>query len=217
MVYCGLFPSDAAEFEDLREALGRLQLNDAALQFEPEVATWARPCTPGWCSACSICILSTRPSRMSCVRWCLALLTPAKIRQWHLTVSCMLLMSVCVQQPLPARINSLKSGFKSLQAAPGGCTGCCHVWVGPQAALSACRASCAASVSVNQGSTGTETQRARQQLRMALAGVQRHGFWLPLRLPGPAAHGDRPGAPGAGVRPGPHHHSPHGGLQVRPH
>eukprot|EP00891_Asterochloris_glomerata_P007773 jgi/Astpho2/7773/Aster-06065 len=39
MVYCGLFPSDAAEFEDLREALGRLQLNDAALQFEPEVSS----------------------------------------------------------------------------------------------------------------------------------------------------------------------------------
>lgn len=37
MVYCGLFPTDADQFEDLREALGRLQLNDAALQFEPEV------------------------------------------------------------------------------------------------------------------------------------------------------------------------------------
>ena len=49
MVYCGLFPSDAAEFEDLREALGRLQLNDAALQFEPEVRAWARLCTHGWC------------------------------------------------------------------------------------------------------------------------------------------------------------------------
>ena len=36
-VYCGLFPTDAEQFEPLREALGRLQLNDAALQFEPEV------------------------------------------------------------------------------------------------------------------------------------------------------------------------------------
>ena len=37
-VYCGLFPTDAEQFEPLREALGRLQLNDAALQFEPEVS-----------------------------------------------------------------------------------------------------------------------------------------------------------------------------------
>ncbi len=38
-VYCGLFPTDAEQFEPLREALGRLQLNDAALQFEPEVSS----------------------------------------------------------------------------------------------------------------------------------------------------------------------------------
>ncbi|KAL3152218.1 hypothetical protein ABBQ32_001303 [Trebouxia sp. C0010 RCD-2024] len=39
VVYCGLFPTDAEQFEPLREALGRLQLNDAALQFEPEVSS----------------------------------------------------------------------------------------------------------------------------------------------------------------------------------
>ncbi|KAF8063840.1 GUF1-like protein [Scenedesmus sp. PABB004] len=37
MVYCGLFPTDADDYQDLREALGKLQLNDAALKFEPEV------------------------------------------------------------------------------------------------------------------------------------------------------------------------------------
>ena len=37
MVFCGLFPIDADRYEDLREALGKLQLNDAALQYEPEV------------------------------------------------------------------------------------------------------------------------------------------------------------------------------------
>ena len=86
MVYCGLFPSDAAEFEDLREALGRLQLNDAALQFEPEVGSWAHLCTPGWCPACIICIQLVRPSSSSCATCYLALFTPANLRQWHLTV-----------------------------------------------------------------------------------------------------------------------------------
>ncbi len=37
MVFCGMFPSDGDQFEDLREALGKLQLNDAALSYEPEV------------------------------------------------------------------------------------------------------------------------------------------------------------------------------------
>lgn len=37
MVFCGLFPTEADQFNDLREALSRLQLNDAALQYEPEV------------------------------------------------------------------------------------------------------------------------------------------------------------------------------------
>lgn len=39
MVFCGLFPTDADQFEDLREALERLRLNDAALQYEPETSS----------------------------------------------------------------------------------------------------------------------------------------------------------------------------------
>jgi len=39
MVFCGLFPTDADEFEDLREALEKLRLNDAALQYEPETSS----------------------------------------------------------------------------------------------------------------------------------------------------------------------------------
>lgn len=36
VVFCGLFPTDAAEFEHLRESLGKLRLNDASFMFEPE-------------------------------------------------------------------------------------------------------------------------------------------------------------------------------------
>jgi GTP-binding protein LepA len=36
VVFCGLFPVDAAEFEDLREAMGKLRLNDASFSFETE-------------------------------------------------------------------------------------------------------------------------------------------------------------------------------------
>ncbi|ACI99788.1 translation elongation factor 4 [Rhodospirillum centenum] len=36
VVFCGLFPTDAADFEDLRESLGKLALNDASFQFEME-------------------------------------------------------------------------------------------------------------------------------------------------------------------------------------
>lgn len=39
MVFCGLFPLESTKFEDLREALSKLQLNDSSLIFEPETST----------------------------------------------------------------------------------------------------------------------------------------------------------------------------------
>ena len=38
MVYCGIYPSDSQKYPDLRDALEKLQLNDAALQYEPETS-----------------------------------------------------------------------------------------------------------------------------------------------------------------------------------
>src|SRR4029078_11405837 len=38
VVFCGLFPVDASEFEDLREAVGKLRLNDASFSYEMETS-----------------------------------------------------------------------------------------------------------------------------------------------------------------------------------
>ena len=38
LVYCGMYPADGAKYPDLRDALEKLQLNDAALQYEPETS-----------------------------------------------------------------------------------------------------------------------------------------------------------------------------------
>jgi GTP-binding protein LepA len=38
MVYCGLYPNEGAEYEDLRDALDKMKLNDAALSYEPETS-----------------------------------------------------------------------------------------------------------------------------------------------------------------------------------
>ena len=39
MVFCGLYPIDSSDYNDLREALEKLELNDASLSYEPETST----------------------------------------------------------------------------------------------------------------------------------------------------------------------------------
>ena len=38
VVFCGLFPIDSSQFEDLREAMAKLRLNDASFEFEMETS-----------------------------------------------------------------------------------------------------------------------------------------------------------------------------------
>lgn len=38
MVYCGIYPADGSKYEDLKEALGKLELNDSSLKYEPETS-----------------------------------------------------------------------------------------------------------------------------------------------------------------------------------
>ena len=38
MVFCGLYPIDTSKYNDLREALEKLELNDSALEYEPETS-----------------------------------------------------------------------------------------------------------------------------------------------------------------------------------
>jgi translation elongation factor EF-4 len=54
VVFCGLFPVDAADFEKLRDSIGKLRLNDASFSFEMETsARWASASAAA-SSACSI-------------------------------------------------------------------------------------------------------------------------------------------------------------------
>ena len=53
VVFCGLFPVDAAEFEELRAAMGKLRLNDASFSFEMETSPPSVSASAAASSACS--------------------------------------------------------------------------------------------------------------------------------------------------------------------
>ena len=78
MVFCGLFPTDNDQFETLRDSLGKLQLNDAALVYEPEVG----PAVDLGEAAGSACAgrLPTRARSQAAPKLCRQGLWPASVR-----------------------------------------------------------------------------------------------------------------------------------------
>ena len=104
MVYCGIFPADGAKYTDLRDALEKLRLNDAALHFEPETSIalgFGFRC--GFLGLLHLEIIQERLER----EYNLDLITtaPSVIYKVHLTDETTIDLSNPADWPDPSRIN----------------------------------------------------------------------------------------------------------------
>jgi GTP-binding protein LepA len=107
VVFCGLFPVDAAEFEDLREALGRLRLNDASFSYETETSAalgFGFRC--GFLGLLHLEIITERLER----EFNLDLITtaPSVIYQVHLTDGSVMEMHNPADMPDPVKIDHIE-------------------------------------------------------------------------------------------------------------
>lgn len=107
MVYCGVFPADSAKYTDLREALEKLQLNDASLFFEPETSValgFGFRC--GFLGLLHLEIVQERLER----EFNLDLVTtaPSVIYKIYLTDGTMIELSNPSNMPDPARIEKME-------------------------------------------------------------------------------------------------------------
>ena len=107
VVFCGLFPADAADFEDLREALAKLRLNDASFTYETESSTalgFGFRC--GFLGLLHLEIITERLER----EFGLDLITtaPSVIYRVHLTDGSMIEMHNPADMPDPVRIDRIE-------------------------------------------------------------------------------------------------------------
>ena len=107
VVFCGLFPVDAAEFEDLREAMGKLRLNDASFSFEMETSAalgFGFRC--GFLGLLHLEIITERLER----EFGMDLITtaPSVIYQIHMTDGSVMEMHNPADMPDPVRIDRIK-------------------------------------------------------------------------------------------------------------
>jgi GTP-binding protein LepA len=107
VVFCGLFPTDAADFEHLRESLGKLRLNDASFEYEPETSAalgFGFRC--GFLGLLHLEIIQERLER----EFNLDLITtaPSVVYQIHLTSGKMTALHNPVDMPDPVRIDHIE-------------------------------------------------------------------------------------------------------------
>lgn len=107
MVYCGVFPADGAKYPDLRDALEKLQLNDASLFFEPETSValgFGFRC--GFLGLLHLEIIQERLDR----EYSLDLVTtaPSVIYKLHLTDGTVTDISNPSDMPDPARVEKME-------------------------------------------------------------------------------------------------------------
>ena len=106
VVFCGLFPVDAADFADLREAMGRLRLNDASFSYEMETsAALGLGFRCGFLGLLHLEIITERLDREFNLE--LIATAPSVIYQIHLTDGTMMEMHNPADMPDPARIDRI--------------------------------------------------------------------------------------------------------------
>ncbi len=110
MVFCGLYPIDSKDYPDLREALEKLQLNDAALSFEPETSAalgFGYRC--GFLGLLHMEIIQERLEREFGLR--LIATSPSVVFRVHLTDGTTVEVDNPARFPDPARIHSIEEPY----------------------------------------------------------------------------------------------------------
>ncbi|MDZ3837404.1 MAG: translation elongation factor 4 [Rhodospirillales bacterium] len=123
VVFCGLFPTDAAEFEDLRESLGKLRLNDSSFHFEPEMsAALGSGFRCGFLGLLHLEIIQERLSREFALD--LIATAPSVVYRVHLTDGTMREIHNPADMPDPVRIAKMEEPWiKATILVPDGYLG----------------------------------------------------------------------------------------------